>query len=1290
MFSSAGGANSVSARDGVRVQTISEEYALPVKVERKGRFNKREIRQTTTEALPSVMIAGTDLKVESEQQSVDLSGEFAAGRRLEISAGTTASVKDTPIRQTVQVKEKGFKGCSYQRSKTTIQHQSALLSTLVAGEDAIIKAKQAIELQGVRGLIRENLTVSAPKVEVKAAQEFTITETETDSFGMSFFGSESLEAMTRGEGRSALSNLLCRLPFLNSVRQLAAAKDGADVSIGAVNMLVEGWRMASMVANACNSLDPVKGSVLGSFTDQMGITSIAKSGPKAGERIFNPRVDFGFSTSSETSTENTSVPSTFIVGKTVKMTGDVVRLKDGTQISAEAIRLAAQTMLEILPAQDKHVVSGERAGFTVSGTIREPSISSVGFSGSEYDSNVVKNRLSQLSAVTIDLSSEREMNLLGVRLEALDLALTAQKINFDSVQDTVDASGCHFGGSIGVTGVNANYGTHSQKTRQTVASVAHAKRTLKVFADELNQLGSMMQADQTAILRSKDGKGAAKHKVQHMRDSHEKSSMEASVSVSFSGSIPVTGSYAERHETKEGETRAGFTAPNIQGEVSADAIRDPSQAAVVHHHEKSSFGMAMPFINPKEAQQELKGMQEVAARVTSGGPLTLSGRPPKSAVPTSAEPAPVPKKDPDRSPIFEKHPNKVAEKRAKMARGTPEEREKAKEDIKVIEEGRAYKKAVQKTLEKGIREEIKARGEKVHEETIRVQAEKATRKAFTGLTTAKEMESKMAEMGRVQEAGAGDRPAKDNNPQKITREGYISRGLDALGSMMLTGLGIGEAHAGKVANQEQEVGFKHAQKGGFWRERWRYLGRLQIEKDTQHHESAETFGKGVEAWALRNPEKAKKVSAALGKVEEGVEEVGKAASWCGDKLKQGYRAVRGTKAGQTVMNSGVAKAVRIGVQKVSKAVEETWNGLSVEDKKAFEFVGNVAPVPLAKGASAIKASFGAKKVTKAATVGTNVAKAAATNTSKSSALKTGVKVGIGAASLTATGVAAAVDPSQEGSNAKDALVGAAVIGGVGFATGLLFMRGQGQSKQRAGNNNARSGGEAGRKKPERLNSNSGRNLPLNHEPSLQGGKPILESYKNSKAQMKATDIMKGETKHRENVKSKGIPEKQITDVGLSQPEGVLANELAKIRHWQNLRNQYLKKWRDMDSSALPDKTKDLLFDSSADKAIRRNMTPDDLAAIFKENRGVKILKENGTPFNHLGEWRQSEKAILKSLNHEKQNSIHSRLAELYQAGKHGTLEVQILKEKLGDLSRMKDAYSELIRRQKCQIEKPKL
>jgi hypothetical protein len=139
--------------------------------------------------------------------------------------------------------------------------------------------------------------------------------------------------------------------------------------------------------------------------------------------------------------------------------------------------------------------------------------------------------------------------------------------------------------------------------------------------------------------------------------------------------------------------------------------------------------------------------------------------------------------------------------------------------------------------------------------------------------------------------------------------------------------------------------------------------------------------------------------------------------------------------------------------------------------------------------------------------------------------------------------------------------------------------------------------------------------------------------------------------------------------------------LSNVEKWSGNRNKYLKKWREKDLSKYPEETKKLLW-GSADRSIRKGMTPDDLAALMKERRGVDILKEDGTPFKHLAkEWPDAEQSIKKTIGDVvrpgKFTGIKGRLKSLESNGLGRSEEAALLHEKSGDLSKMLDNYESL-------------
>ena len=157
-------------------------------------------------------------------------------------------------------------------------------------------------------------------------------------------------------------------------------------------------------------------------------------------------------------------------------------------------------------------------------------------------------------------------------------------------------------------------------------------------------------------------------------------------------------------------------------------------------------------------------------------------------------------------------------------------------------------------------------------------------------------------------------------------------------------------------------------------------------------------------------------------------------------------------------------------------------------------------------------------------------------------------------------------------------------------------------------------------------------------------------------------------------KTRSDSEDQLSDIGRYEPVPLTKNELAAVDNWTKLRNVHLKKWREIDISIFPEETGSLLKGKSLN-AIRKNMKPDDLAAIIKEKRGVIIYKPDGiTPYKHLdGEWVGAQRAIIKELR-----KINDRIKILQKNIEVNSREINILQDKQGDLMKVWSEYKMLI------------
>ncbi|HEV2524691.1 MAG TPA: hypothetical protein VGU44_06125, partial [Gammaproteobacteria bacterium] len=148
----------------------------------------------------------------------------------------------------------------------------------------------------------------------------------------------------------------------------------------------------------------------------------------------------------------------------------------------------------------------------------------------------------------------------------------------------------------------------------------------------------------------------------------------------------------------------------------------------------------------------------------------------------------------------------------------------------------------------------------------------------------------------------------------------------------------------------------------------------------------------------------------------------------------------------------------------------------------------------------------------------------------------------------------------------------------------------------------------------------------------------------------------------------------LSETARLHPSPLFKHEETIIAQWTVERLRLLEKWKAQDLSAVNEKMNRFL--DKCYSQLRDHMTPDDLAAIMKEQRGVKIFKEEGSIFDHFGnEWKQAQKSFKNAFNGPKPKSL---------------IEEQIVNERFGDISRMWTTYREMIERAKCNPETKKL
>ena len=143
----------------------------------------------------------------------------------------------------------------------------------------------------------------------------------------------------------------------------------------------------------------------------------------------------------------------------------------------------------------------------------------------------------------------------------------------------------------------------------------------------------------------------------------------------------------------------------------------------------------------------------------------------------------------------------------------------------------------------------------------------------------------------------------------------------------------------------------------------------------------------------------------------------------------------------------------------------------------------------------------------------------------------------------------------------------------------------------------------------------------------------------------------------------------LSEAGLKHPAPLLSHEIETITQWMFERKSILEKIPALDLSTINPKMRGLI--TKVNNSLRDHMTPDDLAAILKEKRGVTISKKSGEQFDHFfDEWGDVK------------NSMRNTIKEAKNLTKE---ELLILGGKIGEISLMWDRFEKLMEKVKCSM-----
>lgn len=574
--------NTLSANP-IQIKNAQASFELASTRKGRGLQRKTSTGGTSFTSMPSV-IKGHELKLISESTIQLMNTYLLSTGDTTLKAKKLIEIINAVAESSSYSNTSGFRGLHHAQQKQTHSQTHALTSVVAILGNLKIESDEAIKLKAVEGYVQQNVQLKAPVTTIEGATEYSKTTVKTKTSGIDFFGSQAIESALQGHNsRQVLKHLLQEDNFLNSLKKLAHSKQKGDLCIHSVQTLLEGWRLIHSLQTSQE--------LLGALTDRWGITT------SNGQKL-NPKFTFTFSQSTQTTTQTRVIPTQLYIGGELEIIGDIIKLKDGTEIDADTIRLHARQLLEVQGREDTLNTQYSQQSASVS-VHADGSFAGASLSGANKSSSAIHYHNAILKARNLlSILSEGKASLKGAELEARTVIIQAVELLTESLQDTRQEKGNSWGASINADGnpASVQHSHESSESRQVNRPTRIHAQSLEIITDYLTQKGSILSASEQIKVRGLNQPNPLQWVTEDLRDFNHHS--VSTISLNHTpDAFPFTGFLQFKNDKNEGRTRATVDAPSVIGDVPSHVHRDSKTAQVILSDTHSNFGI--PIVVPK-------------------------------------------------------------------------------------------------------------------------------------------------------------------------------------------------------------------------------------------------------------------------------------------------------------------------------------------------------------------------------------------------------------------------------------------------------------------------------------------------------------------------------------------------------------------------------------------------------------------------------------------------------------------------------------------------------------------
>lgn len=575
-------------------------FSAPYKVVEKRKWNKSVDSHAIAMQEGQMVSVTGNTHVESTVGSAQIEGAVGsyAGSAAIISA---ADISFQARTLSAENKTSSISGTPTSITSQTTHYnttQTSLPSFFAGGGDGALVAKGSIQGEGVQLSVEKDLSVKAQKIHFKPHEVVKWSRTSGMTAGVSFFGSQAIEAIAANKSPQAVGESVLREDLaISSVFDLARSKGGLSYAVNGLKTAVATFSETAKFAKVYN-----QDNLAATVGEHLGITDL--------DGNFNPRVTVRVGSFEQESIFTQNIPSRPSVGghatfeaSTQEYHGwEISRKGKGATFIGDKISFRA--------AADSYTSAGSSMGMSLTVGPRGP------YAGVDYAQqsahgisfqNGVQDFGEHLTIHT------KELNLQGVALVADNTHVVAKQVKVDSLIDTQSHKQVGISGSTSGD-IGFNYADGKSERVSTVAGIrAHHLGTLTT--DELNLNGALienMAVDAQKIVSKDIHTHSASHAFSASLNLKEISAYAKADSKKSEGNknkdkkddttpssgFAMFGAFDFKSEAQKGITRSTITGERVgaEGKHFSAINRDPAKVQETRRQKRIHLGA--PIVVP--------------------------------------------------------------------------------------------------------------------------------------------------------------------------------------------------------------------------------------------------------------------------------------------------------------------------------------------------------------------------------------------------------------------------------------------------------------------------------------------------------------------------------------------------------------------------------------------------------------------------------------------------------------------------------------------------------------------